>query len=332
MIHVNLMDVAVSAQKPKNAKPVKPAKPAKVKSTPSHRPSSSLLVFLLLVVMAGGTAWFYLEGGGEQWVQTLLQKTRPQPTPEQAIPQPVAPPPPPQVIAQGPSTAPPAIPVNGAVEEIVRTVRPELFIKPTRTEYRELLPTEKIRYQKRAFSQFLSTLYSMTPESVGFLDLAYKAPDYYFVRGMSLDSKAQAEFIQRIQKASREFKQVSSDSTLPSPEFTVYGTFPSTAISGESFPLVPANELDKEIFALRDLAIAASVKLAGLEKPLSSTYGAYKRILLRTNTQADFPALLKFADSLHKSSLRVGILQFASRPTLSSGMSSSLEFIIYTTP
>lgn len=359
MIRLNLMDAADVANAPakparavKAAKPEKPAKvvaakPVVAKASPAVRaPSrrSPVVPFLLVLILllAGSAAWLVFQG-----VPPLLQGKIPAPVlallgvedsgapfVDAPPPLPAEPEPPPQVVAQGVPAARPAVPANGAVEEIVKTLRPELFIKPTRSDYVELLPTEKVRYQKQAFAQILGSLYALTPENMGFLDLAYKAPDYYFVRGLAADPKSQESFLFKLKSASRDYKLVpATGAAAASPEFTAYGTMSLRAgASQEVLQLVPVAELSKEILALRDLALGVSVKFIGLENPSTAAYGGYKRTLLKTTTRADFPSLLQFAEALKNSKLRVGVLQFASRPTLDGSMASSVDFVIYSAP
>lgn len=367
MIRLNLMTAAQEANDPKAtkaaAKAVKAERPAKVEraSKPqseapvvsSSRPSSRrnpavTLVFAILFVAASVIAYLLVMGvpaplqgvipenalallglGDDSHEVPALPGTQDAPPPP-----PAASAVPPQVVAQGPAPVRPVVPVNGAVEEIVKTLRPELFDKakaPVANPYQALPPSDKMLFQKQAFFHVLGTLYAITPESVGFLDIAYKAPDYYFVRAAAADPRSQKEFLDRLKGASRAFKQIPASSTTD--EITVYGTLMIPAAQGhEQVPLTPEAEVAKELLALRDIATRFGVRFAGLEKPIATPFGAYKRQLFRTTTQADYPSLLRFAEALKNSHSRIGVLQFTSRPTQHGGMSSGVDFVIYTAP
>ena len=343
MIRVNLMAAAEAAAHPKPMKAVKvkPEAPAKVEKPKVQKaPSESSHSFLtglvaILLVLSLGLAYLKfvgvpapLQGKLPPALLAFLDIEEPIQPPD-AAPLPEAPEAP-ELVAQGERPARPAVPANGAVEEIVSTMRPELFIKPVRTEYRELLPTEKVRYQKMAFAQMLANFYALTPEGLGYLDLAYKAPDYFYVRGLAGNPKIQESFLVKLKQNSRDFKVSSGKGT---PEFTAYGTLLlGAAPSGEALQLIPAAQLNKEILALRDLSLDARVKLVGLDKPQTTSYGLYQRSVLRATTHADYPSLLRLADKLKESPLRVGVLQFTSRPTLEGGMSSVVEFVLYSAP
>lgn len=370
MIRLNLMEAAELALNPKVAKAgkaVKAAKPQTVKAqvaptrvpVPGAQRRNAISTFLYLVffLIAGSVAWLLFVGvpaplqgvipaqalsmlGIENTVPDVASDPAPvapsadsapvasDPTPVATVPAPPAEPP--QVVAQSAPPARPAVPSNGAVEDIVHTLRPELFIKPTRTVYRELLPIEKVLFQKHAFYHMLGTVYAITPEGVGYLDLAYKAPDYYYVRGMATDPKVQENYLGKLKSASKSFKVVPATTGTPSPEFTAYGTIDFAAPSGKVAENMVANvDLDKTVLGLRDIALGAQVKLTGLDNPLVTSFGTYQRTVLRTSTRADFPSLLRFAEALRNSTLRVGVMQFSSRPTLEGGMSSTVEFVIY---
>jgi len=363
MIRLNLMEAAELALNPKVAKAgkaVKAAKPQTVKAqvaptrvpVPGAQRRNAISTFLYLVffLVAGSVAWLLFVGvpaplQGVIPAQALsvlgIENSAPDvaSVPAPVVPSvdsapvanvPVPPAEPPQVVAQSAPLARPAVPSNGAVEDIVHTLRPELFIKPTRTEYRELLPIEKVLFQKHAFYHMLGTVYAITPEGVGYLDLAYKAPDYYYVRGMATDPKVQENYLGKLKSASKSFKVVPATTGTPSPEFTAYGTIDFAAPSGKVAENMVANvDLDKTVLGLRDIALGAQVKLTGLDNPLVTSFGTYQRTVLRTSTRADFPSLLRFAEALRNSTLRVGVLQFSSRPTLEGGMSSTVEFVIY---
>lgn len=363
MIRLNLMEAAELALNPKVAKAGKAAKAAKPQTikaqvaptrvpVPGAQRRNAIFTFLYLVffLIAGSVAWLLFVGvpaplQGVIPAQALsvlgIENTVPDSVgdPAPVVPSvdsapvakvPVPPAEPPQVVAQSAPLARPAVPSNGAVEDIVHTLRPELFIKPTRTEYRELLPIEKVLFQKHAFYHMLGTVYAITPEGVGYLDLAYKAPDYYYVRGMATDPKVQENYLGKLKSASKSFKVVPATTGTPSPEFTAYGTIDFAAPSGKVAENMVANvDLDKTVLGLRDIALGAQVKLTGLDNPLVTSFGTYQRTVLRTSTRADFPSLLRFAEALRNSTLRVGVLQFSSRPTLEGGMSSTVEFVIY---
>jgi hypothetical protein len=240
----------------------------------------------------------------------------------------------PQLTARGISTNDPAIPVNGSVEEVVKTMRPDIyFTSKVLTDYKEQALSNRIPYQKQAFHIMLSTFYKATPDGdgVGYLDLAYQAPNFYFARVIAQDSRTRNFYREQLRSKVIDF--IESDSVTArdgSVEFSVHGSFQQPKFEElKTTRLVHPSRIRAEVLALRNLAVANQIRLAGLEKPVEEEFGTYRRVTIRTTTEADYPSLLNFAEALQKSDIEFGVQQFASRPFGSEKMQSALEFVLY---
>lgn len=217
-----------------------------------------------------------------------------------------------------------------AVEEIVRTVRPDLFVPKVRREYRKLLPMERVHYQKQMVAQLFEMFLSITPKTFGFSDLAYKIPDYYYARGMGADVQSKQVFLDTLHHRSLEFKTDEVTEAKPSREFTVWGRLKGPEMNpSEKLKLVPTAKVAGEIEDLAKLGSRHHVKFRGLRNPRVSDYGLYRRFLYRATTNADFIALEAFTQVLKNSPLRVGILQVSMIPNSQEGMQTSFDFVIY---
>jgi len=238
----------------------------------------------------------------------------------------------PKLIAQGRKPEDPSIPINGSVEEVVRTMRPEIFFKnKVLSEYKEQPVSNRITYQKQAFHIMLSTFYNVTPDGVGYLDLAYQAPNFFFARAIALDARTRASYMDNLEsRVSSLVRADSSTSRDGNVEFIVFGAFQQPKFSDlKTTQLVHFSRINSEILALRNLAITHQVRLSGLEKPHEEKVGSYRRVVLHTVTDADYPSLLNFAEALQESEIAFGVQQFSSRPSGPEKMQSVLEFVLY---
>jgi hypothetical protein len=238
----------------------------------------------------------------------------------------------PKLTAFGVRSDDPSVPVNGSVEEIVKTMRPDIYFRNKDTlSYREQPLNNRSTYQKHAFHIMLSTFYRATPDGVGFLDLAYQAPNFYFIRAVSQDSRTRYAFMDQLRNKVADWMITDSVTYRDgSVEFSIHGNFQQPKLPEfRSLPLVEYSKVNSEIFALRSLAAANQVRLNGLEKPSEENLGVYKRVVLKTTTEADYPSLLNFADALQKSDIAFGVQKFVSRPSGPEKMQSVMEFVLY---
>ncbi|MDR2580231.1 MAG: hypothetical protein LBC85_04475 [Fibromonadaceae bacterium] len=226
----------------------------------------------------------------------------------------------------------PSIPINSSVEEVVKTVRPEIFFRnKIASEYNEQPISNRTAYQKQAFHVMLSTFYNATPDGIGYLDLAYQAPNFFFARAIALDSRTRTTYMDNLK--SRVVDLAMTDSVTGrdgNVEFTVFGGVQRPNFEElKPVSLVQPSKINSEIIALRNLAALNQVRLTGLEKPVEEKIGSYRRIVLNTSTDADYPALLNFAYALQKSDIAFGVQRFLSRPAGPEKMQSALEFVLY---
>jgi hypothetical protein len=240
----------------------------------------------------------------------------------------------PKLTAHGSRPNDPTIPMNGSVEEVVRTMRPDIFFKnKTLIDYREQALSNRIPYQNRAFHYMLSTFYKATPEGdgVGYLDLAYQAPNFYFARVITMDARTRNFYREQLRSKVVDFYETDSVTAKDgSVEFCVHGGFNKPEFKElKPMQLVPLARVKSEVMALRNLAVATQIRLTGLEKPIEEDFGTYRRVTIKTTTEADYPTLLTFADTLQKSDVAFGVQQFVSRPTGAEKMQSALEFVLY---
>jgi hypothetical protein len=227
----------------------------------------------------------------------------------------------------------PAVPGNDAVEEVVKTMRPDLFYMKERKEYRELLPSEKILHQKQIIAQAFSLFRSITPSTFGYSDLVFKNPDYFYVRGVASDAKSRSVFLDSLRTHSNEFTVLPQPDGNRSLEFTSYGRLQITGgPSGERLALLTPSQVVAEVTSLNELAQKNQVRLKGLDNPQVTSHGLYRRILYHAQTSADFPSLQQFTEAFRTSNLRIGILQVSIRPASDEGPAATFDFIVYTTP
>jgi len=240
----------------------------------------------------------------------------------------------PQLTAHGTRLDDPSIPVDGSVEEIVRTMRPDIYFKnKVITNYKEQALINRIPYQKHAFQIMLGTFYKATPDGdgIGYLDLAYQAPNFYFARVVAIDARTRNFYRDQLRAKVVDFMETDSVITKDgSIEFSVYGNFQQPNFSElKSGQLVRPSKINSELLALRTLAVNNQVRLAGLEKFTEDEFQTHRRIVVKATTDADYPSLLNFAEALQKSEIAFGVQQFVSRPIGPEKMQSTLEFVLY---
>lgn len=240
----------------------------------------------------------------------------------------------PKLTAHGTRSNDPSIPINGSVEEVVKTMRPDIFFKnKVLVDYKDQALSNRIPYQNRAFHYMLSTFYKATPDGdgIGYLDLAYQAPNFYFARVIAVDARTRNFYREQLRSKVVDFYETDSVTAKDgSIEFCVHGGFNKPDFKElKATQLVPLSRIKSEVMALRSLSVATQIRLTGLEKPVEEDFGTYRRVTIKTTTEADYPSLLNFADTLQKADISFGVQQFVSRPTGTEKMQSALEFVLY---
>jgi hypothetical protein len=239
----------------------------------------------------------------------------------------------PKLTAYGTRADDPTIPVNGTVEEVVKTMRPDIFFyKKDTLTYVEQALINRIPYQKQAFHIMLSTFYKATPDGVGYLDLAYQAPNFYFVRVVAMDARTRNSYMDRLRTKVVNFvltdSATANDGTV---EFSLHGGFQQPKREDlKNMQLMQRAKMLSEVSALHNLAVANQVSLKGLDKPFEDEFGTHRRVVFRTTTEADYPSLLNFANALQKSDIALGVQKFVSAPAGPEKMQSAIEFVMYT--
>jgi hypothetical protein len=245
----------------------------------------------------------------------------------------------PEVTAQGVRGLGAALPVNAAVEDVVSSVRPETYLTAQDSAaFRAQSVVERIPYQKTAFWVMLATVYSATPDQgIGYLGIRFQSPDYYYLHGATQDRRTFILLQDRLRARVATLAVAdSTELTDGGVEFTNYGHIKVPPVSGKGMELIPSGkEVNQELLALRDLAKANQVQLAGLDKIDAATYGAYRRLLVRASTTSDYPSLFNFAEALRASDLRIGVLSLTARPETdrsgNTSMQSAIDFVLYST-
>jgi len=316
--------------------------PLKKKGKATGKKSKKKIYFLLILLLSGfiyyknfGIPQFLLErmpekvavflGLAEEEHEVVLQAPREIPIPK--------------LIARGFRVEEPVVPVNASVEDAIKTLRPDVYFKnkgtlmsrakvvnPWPQELQEALANRI--WLKHAFHIVLSIFYEATPDGMGYLDLVYEAPNYYFARVITIDANTRASFMNNLKSKGADLNVIDSVSYRNGNiEFTVQGSIKLP--SEEQLKPTPVSKVNSEILALRSLAAINSVRLSGLENPIEENFGLYRIVVLKTTTEADYPSLLDFADALEKSNVSFGVQKFVSRPFGSDKMQSALEFVMY---
>jgi hypothetical protein len=333
MIKSNLM-----SSRPEKADQLAAPRPLKLKTKPLRKKSSfgSSLLYMLFIFLIASVMYLeifgipgFLRGVIPQDVVDFLGLSE-ETTATQVLREAGAP----QLTAHGTRIDDPTIPMNGSVEEVVRTMRPDVYFKnKVLANYKEQALSNRIPYQKQAFHIMLSTFYKATPDGdgIGYLDLAYQAPNFYFARVVAMDSRTRNFYREQLRAKVLDIFETDSVTTRDGTiEFSIYGNFHQPNFAElKSGQLVRPSKISSELMALRTLAIANQVRLSGLEKFVEEEFDTHRRVTVKTTTEADYPSLLNFAEALQKSDIAFGVQQFASRPIGSEKMQSVLEFVLY---
>jgi len=302
---------------------------------------SKKLFYLLLILLSGfiyykqfGIPKFLLEKIPED-IAVYLGLT---------VEEPIAAPPPPReipvpkLIARGFKVEEPAVPVNASVEDFIKTLRPDVFFqnkgkytsvsKPSPWPKELQMALDSRVSLKKSFYAMLNTFYEATPDGMGYLNLVYQAPNYYFARVITVDASTRNSFINNLRAKGANLRIIDTVSYHNgNVEFSLQGSI--RLPNEQRLSTVPLSKMNPDILALRSLAAINGVRLEGLENPIEEDFGLYRIVVLKTVTEADYPSLLNFADALQNSDISFGIQKFSSSPLGSDKMQSALEFVMY---
>jgi hypothetical protein len=239
----------------------------------------------------------------------------------------------PQLIASGVKPKEPAIPLSGSVEEAVETLRPDIIFEGEKGLASGKGRTMGVRIgHVFFFHAMLSTFYEATPDGIGYLDLVYQAPNFYFARIMAIDTSIRNSYINNLRTRVASLAIIDSTAYRDGHvEFSVQGGIQQPSVEPRNIYLTQSSKVNSEILALRALAANNQVRLSGLENPITEKLGTHRIVILKTTTEADYPSLLNFAKALKESNIAFEVQHFASRPASSGRMQSFLEFALYAT-
>lgn len=219
------------------------------------------------------------------------------------------------------------------VKQIIGEINPKaLYSNKKRTEYGSYLPLEKVSYQKASFGQFIAFLNTATPDDVGFSDCIYKAPNFFYVRGVAVKPVSQRSFLERMKSVSSNFKTPALPENAPATDITAYGQYNVNNVNlGSVAQFIPSAEVANEVKNLKTMASNVKVPLNGFEKPVIEDFGVYKRYSFNVTSSADFSDLQAFFAAYTASSARVGIQQIEMKHA-KRDLVSSMRFEMYVVP
>lgn len=218
-------------------------------------------------------------------------------------------------------------------KQIVGEINPKaLYDNKKRTDYNSYLPLEKVSYQKASFGQFIAFLNTATPDDIGFSDCIYKAPNFFYVRGVAVKPPSQRAFLDRMKAVSSNFKTPSLPENAPATDITAYGQYNVNDVKLNTVTqFVPSAEVANEVKNLKTMASSVKVQLAGFEKPVIEDFGVYKRYTFNVTSGADFSDLQAFFAAYTASAARVGIQQIEMKYA-KKDIQSSMRFEMYVVP
>lgn len=202
------------------------------------------------------------------------------------------------------------------VKELVGEINPQVLFNNKRSEYESYLPLEKLSFQKTSLSQFMSFLNTAVPDDIGFSEVVYQAPNYYYLRGIAMKTSSQHTLMDRLKAVTKDLKSdIASEAAT---EVSVFGKFsvPQTRLDAVR-QFVPSAEIAAEVKAIKALGSANKVTLKGFEKPVVEDFGVYKRYAYYVTATTDFADMLNFFNAFAESPIRMGVpkvdLKFAKK-------------------
>lgn len=217
-------------------------------------------------------------------------------------------------------------------KQIVGEINPQALFVKKRTDYHAYLPLEKQSYQKASFGQFIAFLNTATPDDVGFSDCIYKAPNFFYVRGVAVKPTSQRSFLERMKSVSSNFKTPPLPENAPATDITAYGQYNVNNVNLNAVTqFVPSAEVASEVKNMKSMASSNKVNLSGFEKPIIEDFGVYKRYSFQVTSSADFTDLQAFFAAYTASNARVGIQQIEMRYA-KKDLVSSMRFEMFVVP
>lgn len=221
---------------------------------------------------------------------------------------------------------------NLTIRQVVGEINPQALFNNKRSDYNSYLPLEKISYQKASLGQFIAFLNTATPDDVGFSDCVYQAPNYFYVRGVSVNPNSQRSFLDRIRTVSSNFKTPPLPENAPATDITAFGQYNVNNVNLKAVDrFVASADVGNEIKSLKTMAAANKVQLAGLEKPVVEDFGVYKRYAFNASSNADFSELQAFVAAYVASNSRVGVSSIEMKHS-KKDMASAIRFEMYVIP
>lgn len=198
---------------------------------------------------------------------------------------------------------------NVSVPVLVSEVQPSMFKQEKRASYKDYLPLEKQQYQKAAFGQFLAFIQTATPENIGFSNLVYEAPNFYYVRGVADAPLAQRSFLERLKSVSVDFRTPPIPENAPATDITAFGSIKlenvNVSVPVNSF--IEADSVQAELNKLKALDASGKLKVSGLAKPKTEDFGTYKHLTYNMKAVGDFAQMNAFTQAWKASPLRIGV-------------------------
>ena len=193
-----------------------------------------------------------------------------------------------------------------SARDIANEVVPQALFNNKRTGYSSYLPLEKLSYQKTSLAQFMTFLNTAVPDDIGFSEIVYQAPNYYFLRGVAIKASSQHTLVDRLKAVSKSFQSPLASEAAT--EVAAFGQFSVPQVRLNMVRgFVPAAEIAAEVKAVKALASTNKVVLKGLEKPVVEDFGVYKRYAYNVTTTTDFAEMLAFINAFAESPIRMGV-------------------------
>lgn len=221
-----------------------------------------------------------------------------------------------------------------SAERVVKDVQPQMFGVEKRSDFDSFLPMEKIVYEKSMAAQIFAFIDAVTPDGIGFAELTYAAPNFYYVRGVAESPNVLRNYLERLKMGSAEFKTPELPENAPATSLTAYGAISAkvdaaTAKPGP-LPFVKEGELSGVLDALRGLDAGGKMRLSGLKNPKSEDFGVFRKYTYKVTTSADFQTVLRFVAALSQSPVRVGVERIHMSASGKNGILTAMTLVVYT--
>lgn len=218
------------------------------------------------------------------------------------------------------------------INQVVGEINPNVLFNNKREDYASLLPMEQISFQRTAVSQFFTFLSTATPDDVGFSDCSFQSPNYFYIRGVAIKATSQRSFLDRVKSVSSDFRTPPLPENAPATDITAFGKFNVNNVNKNAVTkFVPMSAVADEVKALKDLAAASKVQLAGLDKPTVEEFGVYKRFTYQVRTTSEFPELQSLMSALNESAVRMGVTK-VDMSLAKKSLAAVFTFVMFVTP